>query len=78
MLMPVRLRIREVAEEKGINLSQLARRADLGMTTARRMWFGTGDGREDGSSLQYVSLDSLERIAHALGVSPRELLAQDE
>jgi DNA-binding Xre family transcriptional regulator len=76
--MPVRLRIREVAEEKGLNLSQLARRADLGMTTARRMWFGTGDGREGGEPLQYVSLDALERIAKVLEVQPNVLLAQDQ
>lgn len=76
MLMPIRLRIREVAEEKGINLSQLARRADLGMTTARRIWFGTGDGRENGPPLQYVSLDTLERIARVLEVAPNDLLTQ--
>jgi DNA-binding Xre family transcriptional regulator len=76
--MPVRLRIREVAEAKGYNLSQLARRADLGMTTARRMWFGTGDGKEDGLPLQYVSLDALERIARVLEVAPNDLLTQQQ
>lgn len=76
--MPVRLRIREIAEAKGLNLSQLARRADLGMTTARRMWFGTGDGREAGVPLQYVNLDVLERIARVLEVAPNDLLVQED
>ncbi len=75
--MAIRLRIRAVAEAKGMNLSQLQRRADLGMTTARRMWFGTGDGREDGPHLQYVSLDALDRIARALGVEPCDLLSRN-
>jgi DNA-binding Xre family transcriptional regulator len=75
--MPVRLRIREVAEAKGYNLSQLARRADLGMTTARRMWFGTSDGKEGGLPLQFVSLPALERIARVLDVAPGDLLSHE-
>jgi transcriptional regulator with XRE-family HTH domain len=76
--MPIRLRIREVAEAQGLNLSQLARQADLGMTTVRRMWFGTGDGKDGGLPLQYVSLDALDRVARVLGVPPGELLSEDE
>jgi hypothetical protein len=75
--MPIRLNVRQIAEAKGVNLSQLQRRADLGMTTARRMWFGTGDGRLDGPPLQYVSLDALERVAKALNVEPCELLVTE-
>jgi len=75
--MTLRLRVREVAEEKGFNLSQLARKADLGMTTARRLWFSTGDGRERGVPLQYISLDALDRIASVLDVDPSKLLVRD-
>jgi len=72
------LRVRQVAEAKGISLSQLQRQADLGMTTVRRMWHGTGDGRQDGEPLQYVKLDVLDRIAKVLGVEPGELLVRVE
>lgn len=76
--MSIRLCVRDVARTKGWNLSQLQRRADLGMTTARRMWFGTGDGREQGPPLQHVSLHALDRIASVLEVDPRDLLIRDE
>jgi DNA-binding Xre family transcriptional regulator len=76
--MSIRLRVRDIAKTKGLNLSQLQRRADLGMTTARRLWFSTGDGREQGPPLQYVNLDSLARIARVLEVDPRDLLLCDE
>lgn len=74
--MTLRLRIREVAEAKGLNLSQLARRADIGVTTVRRMWFSTTDGKEHGEPLQYISLDALERIAVVLDVEPASLLTR--
>jgi DNA-binding Xre family transcriptional regulator len=76
--MAIKLRVRDVARIRGWNLSQLQRRADLGMSTARRMWFGTGDGREQGPPLQYVSLEALDRIARVLEVDPRDLLVRDE
>jgi DNA-binding Xre family transcriptional regulator len=76
--MTLKLRVRDVARTRGWNLSQLQRRADLGMTTARRLWFGTGDGREQGPPLQFVSLEALDRIARVLDVDPRDLIARDE
>ena len=76
--MTLKLRVRDVARTRGWNLSQLQRRADLGMTTARRLWFGTGNGREQGPPLQFVSLAALDRIARVLDVDPRDLLARDE
>ncbi len=77
MAMPIKLRVRAVASTRGWNLSQLQRRADLGMSTARRMWFSTGDGREQGPPLQYISLDALAKIARVLDVDPRDLLLCD-
>lgn len=76
--MALRLRVREVAEAKGITLAQLQRRADLGMTTTRRMWYGTGDGNAEGKPLQNVALDVLDRIAKVLGVEPCDLLVREE
>jgi transcriptional regulator with XRE-family HTH domain len=74
--MGLRLRVREVAEAKGITLSHLQRRADIGMSTARRMWFGTGDGIAGGDPLQYVNLQVLERIARVLEVPAAELIEE--
>jgi len=76
--MAIKLCVRDIARIRGWNLSQLQRRADLGMSTARRMWFGTGDGREQGPPLQYVSLEALDRIARVLEVDPRDLFVRDE
>lgn len=71
------LRTRELAEAQDMNISQLQRRADISMGTARRYWYGTRDGREDGEPLEELNLPVLRAIAKALGVSVRELLGEE-
>jgi transcriptional regulator with XRE-family HTH domain len=71
------LRVRELAEAQGMNISQLQRRADITMGTARRYWYGTRDGREDGEPLEELNLPVLRAIAAVLGVSARDLLGED-
>lgn len=71
--MALRLRVREVAEARGWKLGTLQRKSGISMTSARRLWYGTMDGREDGEPLQQVHLPSLEAIAHELGVRPIDL-----
>jgi DNA-binding Xre family transcriptional regulator len=61
----IRLRVREIAESKGVNMSQLARRADIGFSTVKRIW-------QD--PYKHVTTDTLEHIAKALGVSSSDLL----
>ena len=59
-----RLKVKEAAEGKGVNKSQLSRRSDLAMTTINQLWDGT---RTD------VRMQTLAAIAKALGVSIGDL-----
>jgi DNA-binding Xre family transcriptional regulator len=61
----IRLRIKEVAEEKGISIAKLARRADLDYKTVHRI---ASDPYAE------ISTITLGRIAEALGVSVKELV----
>ena len=61
-----------------MTISSLKRETGLGMTTVRRMWYGTSDGSEEGSPLQYVQLQVLDKIARVLDVEPCDLLVREE
>lgn len=61
----VRLRIKEVAEAKGINMAKLSRLADVGYTTTQALFHNPDHD---------VSLYILARIAKALGVPICDLL----
>jgi transcriptional regulator with XRE-family HTH domain len=69
-----KLRVREVAESKSMNLSQLQRKADIAVRTARRYWFNTRSGNVTGEPLEELSLEVLGRIAQALEVSVKDLI----
>lgn len=74
----VRLRVQEVAESRGMNLSQLSFKTSTSLTSVRRYWYGTKKGTRTGEPLRSIDLDVLERIAQALEVSVLELLADDK
>lgn len=60
-----RLKIREVAESKGYNMSTLSRDSDVPFNTVRRAW----------KNPQYeIKLATLHKIAQTLGVSTSELI----
>lgn len=61
----VRLRVRELAEERGFNMSSLARKADIGFSTVKRMWK---------NPYQKANTEILEKIARALGVPIASLI----
>lgn len=61
-----RLRVKEVAQKKGIGMNKLARRADLSIITVRRLW------RDDPD--YDPSLSTLQKIAEVLAVQVQELL----
>ena len=66
--MAIRLRVKEVAESKGFNMSTLSRSSDVPFSTIRRLW----------KNPHYqVQLDTLHKIAQALGVPTSELI-EDE
>ena len=70
----IRLRVRELAEQRGFNLGQFQRAASLPMTSARRVWFSSTEGRVNGPPLRHIDLELLERLADFLGVEPGDLL----
>jgi transcriptional regulator with XRE-family HTH domain len=72
------LRIRELAEARGFNISQLQRRADITMNTARRYWYNTKDGKAEGLPLEELNLPVLKAIAAVLGVKVRDLLSEED
>ncbi len=75
--MTSRLRVRVLAEQQGINLSQFQRRLGLSLSTARRVWYSTSDGRAQGPPLKQVSLDIIEQVADYFGVAPGELFVKE-
>ena len=71
----VRLRIRELAEERGIvSAAALARRSGLAFAKANALWKGevSTDGRRS------VGILVLERVADSLGVQIADLLDEGQ
>ena len=65
--MVVRLRVKEVAKEKGISMGKLQRDADVAYNTVKRMF----------KDPYYITTtETLGKLARALGVSPGELLEE--
>ena len=63
--MAVRLKVREIAEQKGYNISTLSRKSDVGLSTVRRLWR---------DPYRHVDFYVLERLAKALSVPVTELI----
>lgn len=63
--MAVRFKVREIAEQKGFNISTLSRRADVGLSTVRRLWH---------DPYRHVDFYVLERLARALEVPVTALI----
>jgi DNA-binding Xre family transcriptional regulator len=61
----LRLKIKEIAESKGINQGKLSRLADVGYSTIRRIF---------DDPYYSINFSTLERIAKALGVPATELI----
>lgn len=72
--MPVRLRVKELAEARGLNISSLQREAKIPMSTARRVWYSTSDGSEKGPPLKLVNLEVVDRLSQYFHVEPGDLL----
>jgi transcriptional regulator with XRE-family HTH domain len=61
----IRLKVREEAEKQGLNMAQLARKADIDQRTLRRIYR---------DPTQEISTVVLDKLARALGVPPSNLL----
>jgi DNA-binding Xre family transcriptional regulator len=66
--MAVRLRVKEVAQEKGIGMGKLQRNADVAYNTIKRMFR---------DPYYITTTETLGKIARALGVSPGVLIEDD-
>lgn len=64
-----RLKIKEIAQGQGWNMSQLQRKSGLTMGMVRRYWR---------NETKEVSLEALDTLAELLGVTPGELLTDKE
>lgn len=69
----VRLIVREIAEQRGFNMSQLQRRASLPMSTIQRYWHATG---VKGQPLASVELRHIDAICSALDCEPGDLIVR--
>jgi DNA-binding Xre family transcriptional regulator len=65
VVLVVRLKIREIAEAKKINMSKLSRMADVNYNTIRAIW---------DNEMKDVTVSTLEKIARALKVDVSELI----
>lgn len=61
----LRLRVREVAERKGFNISTLSRASDVPFSTVRRVWRNPS---------YEIKLATLHKLAVTLGVPTSELI----
>lgn len=61
----IRLKIREIAEARKINMSKLSRMADVNYNTIRAIW---------DNEMKDVNVSTLEKIARALKVGVSDLI----
>jgi DNA-binding Xre family transcriptional regulator len=64
----IRLRVKEVARSKGISQGKLSRLSDVNLTTIQRIYKYPTEAN--------VTLYTLDKIAKALDVDPRELIEE--
>ncbi len=62
------LRVRELAEAQGLNITTLSRRAELAYTTTHNLWHG---------DVAQLNIKTLDRVARALGVRVSDLFGGD-
>ncbi|NJK80990.1 MAG: helix-turn-helix transcriptional regulator [Chloroflexaceae bacterium] len=63
------LRVRELAQAQGYNISTLSRRADLSYPTVHAMWH---------SHVVRIDLTTLEAVARVLGVRTGDLIVDEQ
>jgi len=67
--MRVRLRIKEVAQEKGYSMNSLSRATDISFNTIKRLWKQPYSG---------VTIETLAKIARVLQVDISDLTEYEE
>ncbi len=69
-----RLQLKELAEARGLNISQVQRQSGLDLGMVRRYWYNEGTK----GLLNEVNLEALDKLARVLGVRPGDLIISDE
>lgn len=69
-----RLQLKELAEARGLNISQLQRQSGLDMGMIRRYWYNEGTK----GPLNEINLIALGKLAEVLGVHPGELIDAED
>ena len=69
-----RLRLKELAEERDFNISQLQRQSGLDLGMVRRYWYNEGTK----GALSEVNLIALGKLAQVLGVQAGDLISTEE
>lgn len=72
-----KLKVRQFAEARRLNMSQLQKQSGVTMPSVRRYWYGTKDGKSTGEPLKVVDLSVLAAIAKALEVKTPDLIEDD-
>jgi DNA-binding Xre family transcriptional regulator len=65
--MAIRLRVKEVAEEKGFSMTKLTHRSELAYNTVRQIYR---------DPYRHVTYQTLDRLAKALGVQVSDLVEE--
>ena len=65
----LRLRVKEVAQSKGYNMSSLSRATDISFSTIKRIWTKPYEG---------ANINTLSKIAKALDVTVNDLVEEIE
>src|SRR6266508_3175104 len=63
-----------LARDPDMSISKLHFAAGISMGAARRYWYGTKDGTEEGEPMTVVDLSTIDKVARAVGVSWKELV----
>jgi DNA-binding Xre family transcriptional regulator len=65
MLGMIRLKVKDIAEEKGITMTKLSHRSEISFNTVKSIFR---------NPYRTINTDTLERLAVALGVTPADLI----
>lgn len=63
------LRVKELGEQQGLNITTLSRKAELAYSSAHSIWHG---------DVTQINIKTLDRIARALGVQVSDLFGDTE
>ena len=63
-----------LARDPDMSISKLHFAAGISMGAARRYWYGTKDGTEEGEPMTVVDLPTIDKVARAVGVSWKDLV----